>query len=565
MLEIAKNLNLKCVEIFRESRSAKQPGRPVFNEMLARIHAGEADGIICWKINRLARNPVDGGQISWMLQQGIIQHIQTFGRDYRPTDNVIMMAVELGMANQFVNDLSVDVKRGARNKAERGWYPQSHLPFGYKHNTGYKAGEPEVLPTDDLVLVKKLFKAMLSGEYSVKDIQRLGSRLGIKNKKGKPKCYNFYLNMLTSEFYSGSFYWNGTDGKPLRHKGKHPAIITEADYKRVQLLLGKRGKPTRVNSYDFAFRGPLSCGECGCSITVDYQSQCICTHCKHKFSMKRVKECPKCNTEIEEMAKPTFVEKRYYRCTKKSREIKCTQGAVEEAVLEKMIRDEINKIAIDSDFYNWAKLALKDIHRDEIAEQKMIASRVQKRAQELRSRVDQLVVMRADGEISSDQFRRMTDETERALFDAETEERALNQRTVDWAKTADGYLTFTSRVQQVFNTADNHAKREILQTLGLNLHITNKKLVVTLCKPLLGIQNVFNETSRELGRFEPKKALEKQGLSQQKHTAFETLCAGLDSNQRRLSQRIYSPPPLTAWVPTHSSNVAIRQYANDAV
>src|SRR3989338_10115433 len=74
---LAKSENLEIVGEFVEKRSAKQPGRPVFNEILKRIQKGEASGIVCWKLDRLARNPVDGGQISWFLQENIIQHIRT--------------------------------------------------------------------------------------------------------------------------------------------------------------------------------------------------------------------------------------------------------------------------------------------------------------------------------------------------------------------------------------------------------------------------------------------------------------------------------------------------------
>ena len=90
--KLAKNNDLTVVNIFSESKSAKAPNRATFNEMIERIKKGEANGILCWKLNRLARNPIDGGNISWMLQEGLLQHIQTYGRGYSPNDNVIMMS-----------------------------------------------------------------------------------------------------------------------------------------------------------------------------------------------------------------------------------------------------------------------------------------------------------------------------------------------------------------------------------------------------------------------------------------------------------------------------------------
>jgi DNA invertase Pin-like site-specific DNA recombinase len=73
--KLAQEMSLNIVEIFTEEKSAKAPGRPVFSQMIADIHKGGAEGILCWKLDRLARNPIDGGTISWMLQQSVIRHI----------------------------------------------------------------------------------------------------------------------------------------------------------------------------------------------------------------------------------------------------------------------------------------------------------------------------------------------------------------------------------------------------------------------------------------------------------------------------------------------------------
>ena len=61
--KLAKEKDLDIVEIFSESKSAKKPGRPVFEKMLSFIQSKKATGILCWKLDRLSRNPKDGGDI----------------------------------------------------------------------------------------------------------------------------------------------------------------------------------------------------------------------------------------------------------------------------------------------------------------------------------------------------------------------------------------------------------------------------------------------------------------------------------------------------------------------
>lgn len=66
----AKQENLNVVDVLVEKKSAKIPGKPIFNEMLNKIENDKANGILVWRADRLARNSVNGGRIIYLLDTG---------------------------------------------------------------------------------------------------------------------------------------------------------------------------------------------------------------------------------------------------------------------------------------------------------------------------------------------------------------------------------------------------------------------------------------------------------------------------------------------------------------
>lgn len=163
--KLAQQRRLDVVGELTEARSAKSPGgQPVFAELVSRLQAGEADAILCWHVNRLFRNPVDFGTVSWMLQTGALKEIQTPHQIHRCEDNMLLLSVESGMANQYILDLQKAVVRGLNSKVEKGWFPHK-APEGYVNKDGVIERDPERFE-----LVRKMWNLAISQQHSVPQI-----------------------------------------------------------------------------------------------------------------------------------------------------------------------------------------------------------------------------------------------------------------------------------------------------------------------------------------------------------------------------------------------------------
>ncbi|KKR39121.1 MAG: Recombinase [Parcubacteria group bacterium GW2011_GWC2_40_31] len=87
----------------RNSAAAEKPGRPIFAEMLKRIEAGEATGILAWHPDRLARNSVDGGKIIYLVDTGVIKELKfpTFWFDPTPQGK-FMLSIAFGQSKYYI-------------------------------------------------------------------------------------------------------------------------------------------------------------------------------------------------------------------------------------------------------------------------------------------------------------------------------------------------------------------------------------------------------------------------------------------------------------------------------
>lgn len=462
LLKITKEQGLHIVDILEESQSAKKPGRPVFNKMLERIYKGEANGIVCWKLDRLARNPVDGGQISWMLQQSAIAQIVTFGRTYYPTDNVLMMQVELGMANQYIRDLSVNVKRGLAKKVREGWLP-SGAPIGYMSTPDRDKGFKTIsIDPDRFPVVRRLFDLMLTGTYTVAQIWSISRKeLNLKtyqrrNIGGKHLSKSAVYAILSNPFYYGWFEYPFKSGE--WHKGAHEPMITEDEFNKVQILMGRKTTPRLEKNLSFAFTGLMKCGTCGCSIT----------------AQAKVKRCKNGNVHH-------YV---YYNCTKKKVDTNCPERCVELKDLTLDIKEKISEITISEKFKNWAIKHLHVMRKNEADSDTLVLKGKHKELEEVTKNLQSLTLNFTSPKnhdrllISDDEYQNLKAGMVKRKLILEDELKVQNKQVLEWVELTERTFDFACYAHIWFEKGDDKTRRAILSCLGSNLTIKGKKLFV---------------------------------------------------------------------------------------
>lgn len=511
---------------FKEERSAKDPGRPIFNDVLDRIQAGEANALLCWDIDRLSRNPIDNGRLQWMLQKSVIKVIKTPGRSYYPEDAGLLMSIEGGRATDYVMRLSKNVKRGLNSKAMSGWRP-SGGPIGYL-NVGTEKGSKTIdIDPERFELVRKMWDLFLTGTYSVSKIRDVATKdwhlttLPRRRIGGKPLSMSHMYNIFNDTFYYGYYPWTDPEtGERRPIKGNHPPMITELEYRRAQVLLGKRGKP-QPHTREFAFTGLMRCGECDSSITAEEKNQIICTECKHKFAYENKTFCPKCSTDISEMQSPTMLNYVYYRCTKKKNRA-CTQKTIRLEELEQQFNKVLAELTIDEDYLKLAIDYLNDKGKNSGHEEKAMQISLQTAYNNCETRLTNLS-REFTSPLNSNYELYTPEDFKNQKVELMAERERLAKEMGGTSEKFDRDLVNTERVfnfctfaKREFNKSDLQKKRIIFGTIGSNLTLKDRILSIERLHPYMLIENELNSQRALYEGLEP----EKKGYNKRKEAAF---------------------------------------------
>ena len=177
--------------------------------------------------------------------------------------------------------MAMEVLRGMREAASRGFWVAPMAPYGYrkvKVQDGPKE-RPTLEPDPETTgIVKRIFDLAESRKGMMKIVRILNDE-GIASPRGKLWNKPTVHNILRNEAYLGTLVWgnNAKDGAdPVRVDKAFPATVTKDQFDRVNRILRSRAPrmthPRRVGS-TFLLSGLVKCYRCKRALSGRYSSR----------------------------------------------------------------------------------------------------------------------------------------------------------------------------------------------------------------------------------------------------------------------------------------------------
>ena len=441
----AKQEGLEVVDELIEKQSAKIPGRPIFGQLLKRIEAHEADGILAWHPDRLARNSIDAGQIIYLLDCGQLNALKspTFWFE-NTSQGKFMLSIAFGQSKYYVDNLSENTKRGLRQKVRRGECP-GRSPLGYINDVRSKT---IVVDKHHAPIVRQAFELYSLGDKRLRDIADFFFSKNVKTSGGLPLKKDQIAKMLTNPFYYGHFLYGGE-----LYEGKHTPIVSKRLFDKVQIAFEKRRlRRTTITNTPKPFCGLVRCGSCNMMVTGENQT-------------KRQK-----NGNVHYYT--------YYHCTKKRKNIpRCPEPHIRQEALDEQLSRLLNEYALPD---SWAITLNKMLADDELKAQNAIGvciAEAQTKLKAIQTKLQRLLDGYLDQDIERETYLSKKAELMSAKKTLEEQSSKLTLASHAWVEPMRQWIQKANSICKTTEGDDLTAKNVLgLEILGSNLILKNKQL-----------------------------------------------------------------------------------------
>jgi hypothetical protein len=235
------------------------------------------------------------------------------------------------------------------------------------------------------------------------------------------------------------------------HEGKHEPIISKKLFDEAQEMLRKRGQPERKPKNEpQPFCGLISCASCGMMITAE----------------NRIKKQK--NGNIHHYV--------YYRCSRKSKTIKCNESPVRQEILDKQISSLLLKFSLKQD---WAEQMENMIEKDKTETAQSSAAFVQEsrnRIFEIQNKLQRLLDGYLEQDIEREVYLAKKSELVSEKKSLEEKINTLEQKRLGWVEPMKEWIDYAQTIEKIANDGDFFAKKVATKEIfGLNLVLANRE------------------------------------------------------------------------------------------
>jgi DNA invertase Pin-like site-specific DNA recombinase len=428
----AKN-GFEVVDEFIDIETAKSIGRKRFGEMVKFVGKSmNCRTILVEKTDRLYRNFEDQVRLEKLdIEIHFVKTGNVLSKNAK-AQTKFMHGIEVASAKYYSDNLSEEVIKGMREKAEQGIYP-GRAPFGYRNNRLTRT--IEVHP-ENSEIVKRIFGLYATGKYSLDSL-----RMQIRAEFGKAINRSYLHTILLNSVYIGIFGW-----REVKYQGSHERFISPQLFNTVQAVIHGHHKG-KYSKHDIAFRGMMTCAHDNLTVTA-------------------------------ELKKGKYV---YYRCS--GYHGKCELPRFREEQISEKLGGVLKGIQVPDDVL--ARISSR-LEHDQERMQKDADAKREKLAQRLdaiRNRMSQAYSDKLDGKVPEDFWQRQMSQWQEEEQQVKLAMEALKEPKTDCVLNAQRTLELANVAYSLYLTQKPAEQAELLRKVLLNCSIDAVSVTPTYRKP----------------------------------------------------------------------------------
>ena len=436
--QYALDHGLEIVREFEDVETAKRSGRQAFTDMVAFLARSSCKVVLVEKTDRLYRNIKDWVTVADLdAEIHLVKEGTVLSEDSRSSEK-FMHGIRVLMAKNYIDNLSEEVRKGMREKAEQGHWPTvAHI--GYINDTTVRRidVDPERGP-----LVAKLFEWYATGTVSLKELTARAAAIGLTHPRSGRKLTKSEIHrVLHNPIYAGEFRWKGK-----QYAGLHTPIISRRLFEDVQDVFAIHNRP-RYTKHQHAFAGLVTCGRCGCAMTA-------------------------------ELKKGKYI---YYHCT--GFKGRCGNTYIREEDLSRLFADVIKRIHISAEVAEWITEALRESQDDKQKFHRASVMRLQQQYLAVQAKIDRAYEDRLSGRVSDELWERKTKQWEQELADVRRDTALHESASHDYAAKGSKILELAQTAPAQFVSQNSAEQARMLKMLLSNSSFDRGSLSVAWVKP----------------------------------------------------------------------------------